>query len=383
LNPASGGTAEAVRNLVLHSGDARQAVLTLDAPSEPWIRSFASEVYCAGPGKGKYGYTPQLPKWLQTNLHKYDAAVVHGCWQFHGIAASVLCRRAEIPFFAFPHGMLDPYFNQVSRAKHLKKLAYWPLERSVLEKARSVFFTSAEECERAHRSFRFDSQDEIVPLGISAPLQDPAVGREELLSRFPQLANKRVLLYLGRLHPKKGVDLLIRAFSKVAQPAFHLLIVGPPGTEAVFQELTRMAAPVSKQVTFTGMLTGTVKAGAIAAAEALVLPSHQENFGFSAVEALAFGCPVLLSDRVNIWREIVTDGAGIVASDTESGTASLLQKWFALAPAEIKQMSAAAHNCFKSRFRAETACRKFLAAIRKCGINSNDRSSSSLQLLHA
>jgi glycosyltransferase involved in cell wall biosynthesis len=341
LNPASGGTAEAVRNLVAHPGDSVQSVLSLDHSSDPWTKGLRCSVHCVGPGTGKYGYTRQVTHWLRGNLRVCDAAIIHGCWQYHGIATSAECQKAGIPYFVFPHGMLDPYFSRASRVKHVKKLAYWPLERSVLERARSVLFTSTEECERAHEGFRFKSEDEIVPLGINAPTHDPIAARNELLKRYPQLAGKRVLLYLGRLHPKKGVDLLIRAFRNVVQSAsarqsdtaaLHLLIVGPADGDAYLRELTRMAVPVSGHVTFTGMLAGNLKAGALALAEALALPSHQENFGFSVIEALACGRPVLLSDQVNIWREILADGAGIVASDTRPGIVSLLQKWVARRP---------------------------------------------------
>lgn len=370
LNPAAGGTAAAVRNFVLHPGESGQSVLSLDHSSDPWTKSYASEVHCLGPGKGKYGYTPRLRSWLHQNISLYDTAVVHGCWQYHGLAVRMEARAAGIPYFIFPHGMLDPYFNR-SRAKHFKKLLYWPWERLILAQARAVLFTCQEEQARAHRAFSFRARGEIVPLGVSAPATNIPAAQAEFSARFPALQGKRLLIFLGRLHPKKGVDLLIQAFRQIADPSLHLLIVGPPEDKACAAKLGALAHGFTGQITFTGILTGHLKLGALASAEMLILPSHQENFGLSVVEALSLGRPVLISDQVNIWREIVGDGAGFVGPDTLPGVLDLLRKWNALGSSDLEKMRAAARNCFASRFRAESASDIFLKTLRQCGVTDD------------
>lgn len=382
LNPASGGTAEAVRNFLLHPHDTEQAVLTLDHASDPWTKSYASMVFCVGPGRGQYGYTRLLRHWLEANLAGYDAAIVHGCWQYHGVAVSRAARKVGRPYLIFPHGMLDPYFNEVSCAKRIKKGLYWRWERGVLENAKAVLFTCAEERERAHRSFRFSSSDRIAPLGIAAPASSNDALMKELRERYPEITGKRVVLFLGRLHPKKGIDLLIKAFTSLADSKFHLLVIGPEEDEAYTQSLRALAKPMFSSITFTGILTGRLKAGALAAAELLALPSHQENFGLSIVEALAFGCPVILSDKVNIWREIVEDGAGFVAPDTLEGTSELLRQWQSLSSDTVEAMGRAAISCFNSRFRAESASAKLISILRECGAATNERSRLELESAH-
>lgn len=382
LNPASGGTAEAVRTFVSHCGDSSQEVLTLDASTDTWDNALPVRTHCVGPGKTNYGYIRRLPAWLQANLRAYDAAVIHGCWQFHGFSTARIARAMGTPYFVFPHGMLDPYFNSISRAKHLKKLLYWRFERAVLENARAVFFTCAEERDRSHHGFRFKSADEVVPLGVVEP-PVASESRSAFLDHFPQLKGKRVLLFLGRLHPKKGIDLLLRAFCEVADPALHLVIAGPAHSQEYLQELQHLAARCPTPVTFTGMLTGNLKAGALATSEALVLPSHQENFGLSVIEGLAYGKPALLSDQVNIWRELVGDGAALVASDTLPGLTDLLRRWTSLSEEERFKMGLSAKQCFESRFRAESASNKFTSIIRNFIGRSHDRSRSSLQFIHA
>jgi glycosyltransferase involved in cell wall biosynthesis len=112
------------------------------------------------------------------------------------------------------------------------------------------------------------------------------------------------------------------------------------------------------------MLQGELKWGALLAAEAFILPSHQENFGIAVAEALAVGTPVLISDKVNIWREIEADNAGLVTPDTLDGTVSLLERWLALSPDARQQMGERARACFAARFEIRRATENLLAVIR-------------------
>ena len=120
---------------------------------------------------------------------------------------------------------------------------------------------------------------------------------------------------------------------------------------------------LTNRVVFTGMLQGAMKQGALASADAFVLPSHQENFGISVVEALAGGVPVLISNRVNIWREIDGDRAGYVESDDLDGTTRLLQRWTDTALTERQTMRQNARNCFEQRFEIERAVDSLLQVL--------------------
>jgi glycosyltransferase involved in cell wall biosynthesis len=131
------------------------------------------------------------------------------------------------------------------------------------------------------------------------------------------------------------------------------------------QRLTKELFTVADDVpvVFTGMLTGEPKWGAFAAAEAFILPSHQENFGIAVVEALASGIPVLISDQVNIWHEIVTDGCGYAEHDDLAGTRRLLERWQATPAAQRAQMSTSARACFAKRFEINQAVDSFLRVL--------------------
>jgi glycosyltransferase involved in cell wall biosynthesis len=185
------------------------------------------------------------------------------------------------------------------------------------------------------------------------------------LSRYPQLQNTSNFLFLGRLHPKKGCDILLDAFARMqSRDSISLILAGPDqiGWEA---ELRRQVARLNltDRVIFTEMLKGEMKRGAFAAADAFVLPSHQENFGISVVEALAAGVPVLISNRVNIWREIEADRAGYIESDDLDGTIRLLQSWIDTTPSEREAMRQNARKCFEQRFEINRAVDSLLQIL--------------------
>ena len=162
-----------------------------------------------------------------------------------------------------------------------------------------------------------------MPLGTGEPPRNIDEQRQAFAAKFPELAGKRVILFLGRLHEKKGCDLLLRAFLDLLQSkpreiwqGLHLMMAGPTSHPAYLESLKQIAAQCEKlspgSVSFPGMISGDLKWGTLREAEVFVLPSHQENFGIAVVEALGCGTPVLISRPVNIWREIESSGAGLV-----------------------------------------------------------------------
>jgi glycosyltransferase involved in cell wall biosynthesis len=326
-------------------------------------------VHNLGPGRlGTYRYSPRLKHWLADNAARFGAVIVNGLWQYHGFAAWRALHGTATPYFVFTHGMLDPWFRHQYPLKHLKKCLYWPwAEYRVLRDARAVLFTCEEERRLASQSFSLYSANEwVVSYGTPGPSAgNPAAQREAFLQKFPQLRNKRLLLFLGRIHPKKGCDLLVDAFAAASQqdPALYLVIAGPD-SENMQAQLSRRATELgATRIVWTGMLRDELKWGAFRAAEAFVLPSHQENFGIAVAEALACRLPVLISNKVNIWREIEQDGAGLVEDDSAAGTLRLLQRWQALGPDERLKMAERAERCFLKHFHIETAATNLLLAI--------------------
>lgn len=361
LDPRGGGPIEGARRIdtQLSRLGHRVEVACLDAPNQPWQSDYPATVHALGPAKLGYRYSPALVPWLHANRRRFDAVIVNGLWQYPGLAAWRALAGTDTPYFVFTHGMLDPWFKRTYPLKHLKKWLYWPwAEYRVLRDARAVLFTSEEERRLARKSFWLYRANEVVTAyGTDTPPQD-ADGQLATAFRaaHPETQGKRLLLFLSRIHEKKGCDLLIEAFARVAadDPTLHLVIAGPDqtGWQATLLLQARRLG-MTDRITWPGMLQGDAKWGAFHAAEVFCLPSHQENFGIVVAEALGCGKPVLISDRVNIWREIAADGAGIVRPDSVEGTVDALRTWLALTPEEQDRMRDSGRRCFENRYRIE------------------------------
>jgi glycosyltransferase involved in cell wall biosynthesis len=357
LDPAGGGPVENLRHLVtaLQNEKIDSEVACLDEPGSPWLRDFPGTVYALGRGRGTYRISYAAMSWLRENISKYDVVFIRGLWQFHGYAVRRALRGLSIPYFVFPHGMLDPWFQKGNVLKYLKKQVYWlSVEGAVVRNANGVLFTSTEELVRARSCFwPYRAKEQVVPYGTAHPPGIPSELRRRFLEEFPALLGKRIVLFMGRLQKKKGADLLLEAFCEVCalRAEFSLVFVGPDedGTGAVLQSRCVLRG-LSGRIQFLGMLTGERKWSALHAAEVFALPSHQENFGIAVAEALACGKPVLISNKVNIWREIIADGAGFVAEDNLEGTIELLQKWVSVLGAERDAMARRAIDCFRNRY---------------------------------
>lgn len=374
LDPAGGGPGAGVRSItpVLAARGVTTDIVTVDAPARGFGCAGAT-CHAVGPTARSNGYCGALRPWLRRELPRFDAAVVHGMWQYHGYAVWREARRRGTPYFVYPHGMLDPWFNRTYPLKHLKKRLYWRLvEAHVLRHAAGVLFTCEEERRLARTSFRpWRCREVVVNYGCAAPPPATPAQAAAFRARCPGLGDRPFLLYLSRIHEKKGVDLLLRAYSDFVGTAAAgsslpaLVVAGPCADAAYLAQLQALGAatPPAGAVLWPGMLEGDAKWGAFRAAEAFVLPSHQENFGIAVAEALACGAPALLSDQVNIWREVEAAGAAFVAPDTAEGTRLLLDRWGALPAAARQTMRAAAARCFAERFEISRAADSLLAEL--------------------
>jgi glycosyltransferase involved in cell wall biosynthesis len=377
MDPRWGGMVE----VVLQMGPALEAeghtceIACSDSPHAPWVKESPCAIHALGPRLGRYSYSRRFLPWLRSHAASFDCAVVHGVWCYSGLGTWMAARRTGVPYFLFTHGCLDPWFQTAFPLKHIKKATYWRLaEHRVLRDARSVLFTCEQEQILAERSFRpFRCRKAIVPLGIRGPVGNPAAQRGLFHSRFPGLAGKRLLLFVSRIHRKKGCDLLLEAFGAIAQEQadLHLVMVGPDenGWQDELQKRA-MALGIDRRITWTGLLGGDLKWGAFHAADAFILPSHAENFGIVVAEAMACGLPVLISNKVNIWREIAADGAGIVADDDLPGTTDMLRQWLSRSPEELATLSTNARRSFHDRFHVRRATSQLIDTLRANGVRN-------------
>ncbi|HEX8330743.1 MAG TPA: glycosyltransferase [Hymenobacter sp.] len=376
MDPRAGGVCQAVRTMIagLASYGMQSEVASLDQPTAPYVVAAPFPVHALGPGRAPWGYSSQLGPWLEANFRRFDAVIVHGLWQYTTYAARRAWRRCgptRPPLFVMPHGMLDPYFQRAAgrRLKAARNWVFWKLvEGQVVNEATGVLFTCEEERRLAREPFRpYRPQRElVVGLGVEEPPTFVPAMRTAFEDALPGAPEQPYLLFLSRIHEKKGTDLLVAAYAEgAAGPTGAPLVVAGPGLDTPYGRAVQAqaAGAPAGAVSFAGMLTGASKWGAFYGAEAFVLPSHQENFGIAVVEALACGKPVLISKQINIWREIDAAGAGLVADDTAAGTRDLLARWARLTAAEKQAMGRRARAAFEEYFAVGPATARLLGAL--------------------
>ncbi|MEI6290935.1 MAG: glycosyltransferase [Chloroflexota bacterium] len=371
IDRAFGGPVAAITHLTVTLRELGHPceLVTLDSRNAPGVTDFPGVVHALGPSWGKYRFNTRLIPWLYKNVDRFDAVIVSGIWQYPSFATWLASRKVSFPYFVFTHGMLDPWFRVAYPLKHIKKWLYWPwADYRALRDASAILFTSAAERQLASQSFwLYKANEVVVNYGIGSPPGNPDIQRQLFLDKFPGLREKRLVVFLSRIHPKKGCDLLIDAFAKLSNQdsRLHLVMAGPD-PDGWQSKLMQRASQLGldESITWTGMLDGDLKWGAFHAADVFILSSHAENFGVAVVEALACGLPVLITDKVNIWREIKEDDAGIVEIDTLAGTIRLMQKWMLLSPDERQKMRVNARKCFLNRYEIKKVAENFVDIVR-------------------
>ncbi len=286
--------------------------------------------------------------------------IAHGLWQWPGRVAKSLGNH----YLVYPHGMLDPWFKKTYPFKHLKKQLYWwAIQGKILRDAHAVCFTTKEEQALAKKTFLpYQANEVVTGLGVQAPPQELDISKNKFLEKFPALKGRKILLYLGRFHPKKGVDDLIRSWKKRRNPKEEVLVLAGPVDKKDSWILNLLSlAGEDSSVVWAGMLQGNEKWGALRTADAMILPSHQENYGMVVAEACSVGLPVYLTKQVNLWREVVDAGAGVVENDDPAGIQSLVDQW--LLAEDRAERSHAAKRCFEQRLHidrtVENLCKIF------------------------
>ena len=324
MHPRAGGPPAVVANLVRHMGalgcESRIVFTPLfsdgDADSlvEHVNRMAPAEMLSQG-GFGLFG-DRQARATVSDMVHWSDIVHVHTLWNPLNRLAADACLHHRRPYVLMPHGMLDPYSLGVRRWRKRAYLAV--VERRHLRQARRMIYTASEEQRLAMSQVSNLPAGAIVGLGAEVPAVEPAVATAAFVDAFPVVRNRRQLLFLGRLHEKKGLDRILAVMPDIrrAHPDALLTIVGsgtPQFERALKAEIARLG--LGDSVLMTGFLDGVLKWGAYTSATLFLLPSRQENFALSVAEAMHAALPVVVSDRVNTWPYVKEAGAGIVLEE--------------------------------------------------------------------
>ena len=273
----------------------------------------------------RLAYTPAMAQALRTEVPNCDVVHIHNLWQYPQYAAFRAAREARVPYILSPHGSFDPYLRRRGRLRKAVASALW--HRAMVEGAALIHVTTSSEM-RLISDIAPQVPRVIVPCAINTSefgaLPPPDEFRERHLAGY----SGPLVVFLGRVTEKKGIDVLLRSLAYVLehQPA-RLAVVGPddggqrPRLERLAEDLG-----ISSKVDFVGGLYGRDRLAALSAADVWALSSHTENFGIAVMEAMAAGCPVAISRDVNLAEEVADANAGLIAdAEPRAFAAGLLE----------------------------------------------------------
>lgn len=309
----------------------------------------------------RYKFSLSLLRWLWQAAPDYDIAHIHALFSPVSSAAATVARWRGLPYLLRPLGTLDP--ADLQKKRRLKQLYAAVLERPNLAGAAAIHFTSPQE---AAVSERFGAQTPgiVLPLGVASPDPDAAV--EDPRPQYGIAPDRPLLLFMSRLDPKKGLDLLLPALETLQQEGldFHLMLCGAnPQDRAYEQSIQQRVAQSSlgDRTTLTGFVAGSRKLALLQAADLFVLPSYYENFGIAVAEAMLAGLPVVISNQVYIWQDIQQSGAGWVCECAQASLTAQLRAALGN-PEERRRRGAQAQQFAQDHYRWSAIAPQAIAA---------------------
>ena len=264
-----------------------------------------------------YKISLSLTKWLFQHVTDYDLVHTNAVFSYPVLPAHWACQFHNVPYIMTPHGMLEPWAMSYKAEK--KRLYYDLLEKPALQKAAAIQITGSPEA-KSIKSYGIETPMIFVANGIHRHDCETLANPEVFYQEFPHTRNKTLIIFLARIDPKKGLDLLAKAFSQVSAqfPQSHVIIAGPDNTGFLPTVQNYFAeAGCLEAVTFTGMLTGAIKYAALAAASVYVAPSYSEGFSMSVLEGMAAGLPCVITTGCNFPEAGSAKAAYIVKVDAK------------------------------------------------------------------
>ncbi|MBX9253282.1 glycosyltransferase [Desmonostoc muscorum CCALA 125] len=322
----------------------------------------------------RYKFSLDLLKWLKLHAHEFDIAHIHALFSPISSAAAIVCRQQKLPYILRPLGTLDP--ADLRKKKQLKQIYAAIIERQNLAGAAAIHFTSEQEAKISER-FGVSTPDLVIPLGVIPPQSPVEKGRNFVSSQFKIPGDIPLVLFMSRIDPKKGLNLLIPALEKLLGVGykFHFVLAGTNPQDPDYEEKIKSQiqnSPLRSHTTITGFVTGELKASLLQAADLFVLPSYYENFGIAVAEAMLAGIPVVISDQVHICQQIRDSESGWVGTTDVEALVDLLQAALEN-PAERQRRGLNAHKHADVNFSWDAIAKLTIQAYQKILANKSIR----------
>jgi len=328
------------------------------------VTYFAFSRFCERMGTTGWQFSLPMTRALKKNINLFDCIYIVAIWNYPVVMAAYYARRHEKPYIISPRGLLYPY---ATCKKSWKKWPYYQLVvKRALAGASAVHYTTKDESGKCHQALRLKNIPLVIPNGIALHEYRDLPPKEKLRVRYPALRDKKIILFLGRINWKKGLDILLKAYAALAKKRndAHLLIAGndEAGYLKKVKKLVKLYG-LETQVTFTGMLTAQDKLEAYSGSDIFVLSSYSENFGMSVVEAMACGLAVIITNQVGIHAEVSENKAGIVI-DTDADQLTGAMNYLLDNPDASKIMGLNGMDLVKKKFNLEVIADSMAEALR-------------------
>ncbi|MDJ0735585.1 MAG: hormogonium polysaccharide biosynthesis glycosyltransferase HpsP [Nostocaceae cyanobacterium] len=276
----------------------------------------------------RYKFSLDLLKWLNRHAHEYDLAHIHALFSPVSSLAATICRQKGIPYILRPLGTLDP--ADLRKKKQLKQVYAAILERPNLVGAAAIHFTSQQEAKISEK-FGVSTRDLVIPLGVKEDVERGKCEnvKKQTRNQLGIMEDVPIVLFMSRIDPKKGLNLLIPALEKLLEKdiKFHFVLAGSNPQEPDYEQKIKsqiQASPLGKHTTITGFVTGEFKSSLLQAADLFILPSYYENFGIAVAEAMVSGTPVVISDQVHICQQVRDSESGWIGTTDVQAMVELL-----------------------------------------------------------
>ncbi|MDZ8186851.1 MAG: hormogonium polysaccharide biosynthesis glycosyltransferase HpsP [Nostoc sp. ChiSLP02] len=347
------------------NGDTGQ--IPLDVPLNRPIKQDGYEIiyFRCAPFR-RYKFSLDLLKWLKRHAWEFDVAHIHALFSPISSAAAVVCRQQKLPYILRPLGTLDP--ADLRKKKQLKQIYTAIIERQNLVSAAAIHFTSEQEAKISER-FGVSTPGLVIPLGVKKQGEILKEGRDIVRQQYNIPGDIPLVLFMSRIDPKKGLNLLIPALEKLLGIGykFHFVLAGTNPQDPDYEEKIKSEiqnSPLRSHATITGFVTGELKANLLQAADLFVLPSYYENFGIAVAEAMLAGIPVIISDQVHIWQQIRDSESGWIGT-TEVEVLIDLLKVALDNPAERQRRGLNAHKYADVNFSWDAIAKQTIQAYQK------------------
>jgi poly(glycerol-phosphate) alpha-glucosyltransferase len=316
--------------------------------------------FVAEPGNwlGGLSHSPKLRRLIDADIASFDVVHHHSVWMLPNHYASEAAHRRGKPVVFTAHGVLEPW--ALARSWWKKRPVAWWWQNRDLRRAACIQVNTRQEL-LGVRAYGLKNPVAIIPNGVDREALDQMPPRETLTQRFPQLLGKRIVLFLSRVHPKKGLSHLVQAWNTVSprSPDWHLVIAGRDEGAASQTREAIEAMGLGHSVTLTGVLEGRDKLAALSAADVFVLPSFSEGFSMAILEAMAARLPVLLTPGCN-FPEAAACGAAVEVQPTARDTAEGLQRLMEMSDSDRREMGCRGRKLIESSYTWDMVARDLM-----------------------